>query len=342
MDIPAHKYVCLFASCLITRGPLRSVLVDTQRNSYELVPNALVDLLEELGQEPAGRVLARYPQERETIGEYLEFLLEKEFIFFAGAEEKEMFPPLPVQWDFPGQISNAILDLGADGLLLPHLPRLAGELEALGCRHLQLRCFASFGVEQIKKQLLDPFNETRVQSIELIIPLAGNTKEEIIGLMEGEPRLITVTVYGCTEDDFLILPFDPQRRALFTRQVFSSHSHCGQVGPLHFTYHLQHHMEGQFFNTCLNRKISVGTDGLIRNCPSLPDAYGHISETGLAAALTAEGFRQRWSITKSQVETCAICEFRNICTDCRAFLQNPGDLLSKPAKCSYDPYSCSW
>lgn len=342
MDIPAHKYACLFASCLITRGPSRSVLVDTQRNSYELIPNALVDLLEEFQQEPASQVMARYQQDRETIMEYLDFLLEKEFIFFAGAEEKEMFPPLPVQWDFPGQISNAILDLGEDGLLIPQMPRLAGELEALGCRHVQLRCFTAFEIKEIKRQLLDPFNETRLQSVELIMPLAGHTKEEIIGLMEMEPRLISVTVYGCSEDDFQVLSFDPQRRALFTRQVFTGHSHCGQVGPLHFTYHLLHHMEGQFFNTCLNRKISVGTDGFIRNCPSLPDTYGHISTTGLAEALAANGFRQRWSVTKSQVKTCAICEFRNICTDCRAFLQDPEDLLSKPAKCSYDPYTCSW
>jgi len=37
-----------------------------------------------------------------------------------------------------------------------------------------------------------------------------------------------------------------------------------------------------------------------------------------------------------------VCEFRYICTDCRAFLVDPRDSRSKPLKCGYNPESGLW
>jgi hypothetical protein len=36
------------------------------------------------------------------------------------------------------------------------------------------------------------------------------------------------------------------------------------------------------------------------------------------------------------------CEFRYICTDCRAMIENPKDERSAPLKCGYDPKSGEW
>ena len=36
------------------------------------------------------------------------------------------------------------------------------------------------------------------------------------------------------------------------------------------------------------------------------------------------------------------CEFRYICTDCRAYVEDPEDILSKPLKCGYNPYTGEW
>jgi len=48
------------------------------------------------------------------------------------------------------------------------------------------------------------------------------------------------------------------------------------------------------------------------------------------------------SITKDQVAVCRDCEFRYVCTDCRAYTQDADDPYSKPAKCTYDPYTATW
>ncbi len=35
-------------------------------------------------------------------------------------------------------------------------------------------------------------------------------------------------------------------------------------------------------------------------------------------------------------------EFRYICTDYRAYVEDPEDILSKPLKCGYNPYTGEW
>ena len=74
----------------------------------------------------------------------------------------------------------------------------------------------------------------------------------------------------------------------------------------------------------------------------MKESYGNIRHTTLREALEHPGFKKYWNITKDQIEVCKECEFRYICTDCRAFLKSKEDLYSKPLKCSYDPKKMEW
>jgi len=62
----------------------------------------------------------------------------------------------------------------------------------------------------------------------------------------------------------------------------------------------------------------------------------------LHAALARTGFKDLWSINKDQIEVCKDCEFRYVCTDCRAFITDPDNRYSKPSTCTYDPYTAQW
>jgi SPASM domain peptide maturase of grasp-with-spasm system len=92
----------------------------------------------------------------------------------------------------------------------------------------------------------------------------------------------------------------------------------------------------------LNRKVSIDSAGEIKNCPAMNKRYGNAADTALTNVLAQPEFRTVWDISKDQVETCCDCEFRYICTDCRALLRNPSNPLSKPLRCGYDPYSATW
>jgi len=71
-------------------------------------------------------------------------------------------------------------------------------------------------------------------------------------------------------------------------------------------------------------------------------SFDNIDTVKLIEVIESPAFRQHWQITKDMVKVCKDCEFRHICTDCRAYIEDPDDVLSKPLKCGYDPYTNAW
>ena len=100
--------------------------------------------------------------------------------------------------------------------------------------------------------------------------------------------------------------------------------------------------ESQCHNTCLNRKVCIDAEGNIKNCPAMAKSYGNIRDTTLEEAINKPGFKDLWFICKDQIDVCKDCEFRYMCTDCRAFIKDPENIYSQPAKCTYNPYICLW
>ena len=117
---------------------------------------------------------------------------------------------------------------------------------------------------------------------------------------------------------------------------------CGQCRTNLFNTSNQFFTESLHHNSCLNRKISIDAEGNIKNCPSMPESFGNIRDTTLMEAIEKPGFKKYWNITKDQIAVCKDCEFRYICTDCRAYKEDPDDDYSKPLKCGYDPYAGVW
>jgi SPASM domain peptide maturase of grasp-with-spasm system len=131
-------------------------------------------------------------------------------------------------------------------------------------------------------------------------------------------------------------------KILLLKEDIISEKMCGNISTSYFSINLETFTEAQKHNTCLNRKISIDVNGEIKNCPSMTKSYGNIKDTTLVQALEKEGFKDVWYIHKDQIEVCKDCEFRYICTDCRAYIQDPNNIYSKPAKCSYNPYTATW
>lgn len=126
-----------------------------------------------------------------------------------------------------------------------------------------------------------------------------------------------------------------------------SFKHCGVVDSKYFYTNLKNFTESIHHNSCLNRKISIDINGDIKNCPSMPESYGNIKDTTLEEAINKPGFKKYWNVTKDDIEVCKDCEFRYICTDCRAYTErtkysDEGLDLSKPLKCGYNPYTNEW
>lgn len=154
-------------------------------------------------------------------------------------------------------------------------------------------------------------------------------------------RVKQITVHSTPGRDEVIR-VDLQTTVIYTSEVLASEACCGQVSPRYFSCNVEAFTEALQFNSCLNRKIGIDARGAIRNCPSMPRAYGDVRTAPLAEIVANSEFQAVWKVTKDDVLVCQDCEFRYICHDCRAYVKDPAQPLSKPAKCRYNPYEGRW
>jgi SPASM domain peptide maturase of grasp-with-spasm system len=328
---------CFFANCIPVKGAVRAIICDLQRGALDLVPNALYDMVTKYPSLPIQKIKAAYSNAfDDTISEYFTFLVQKEYIFFTDTPEQ--FPPLNFTWDYAGEISNAIIDIED---MAQWQPTLIRQLDGLGCQYVQLRFYRPQAMDGLHR-LLHWFDGTGILYIEILMPDNGFLVQAIEHLCDQYPRLQSVVVHSVLQNEGNYTSSLEQKPFAFVKQPITSHKSCGVISPKFFALNIPTFSEAQQFNTCLNRKVAIDVDGNIKNCPSMPTSYGNIANTTLAVAIHKAGFKDYWAIIKNQIAVCKDCEFRHICTDCRAYLTNPDDIYSKPLKCGYNPYTNEW
>ena len=327
----------LFACCIPVRGARRSVICDLQRQSWHFIPNGLYEILTERRGMTEARIKDFYGHEydREIDG-YFAFLSRHELGFFTA--EPERFPPLALDFQTPSRITNAIVDV--DAASEHDYAAIFRQLDDLGCRAVEVRCFSPLRLAEIGA-LLAPARTGRLRSIDLVVAHAAELDgPELAELVAADTRLNSVTIHSAPAPREETMGRAVQVSWLV--QAIDSPSCCGQVHPRLFTTNIDSFSEARRFNSCLNRKVAVDARGEIRNCPSLPRSYGNVRDTSLHAAVAQRDFAALWAINKDQIEVCKDCEFRYVCTDCRAYLTDAEDRYSKPAKCGYNPYTAEW
>lgn len=74
----------------------------------------------------------------------------------------------------------------------------------------------------------------------------------------------------------------------------------------------------------------------------MSNSYGNINDIDISSVVDDPSFKNLWDIKKDDILICKSCEYRYVCTDCRAYVENPSDIFSKPLKCGYNPYTGEW
>lgn len=329
----------LFSCCIPVRGVERSIVCDVQRGSFQFIPNSLFEILTRHNGKAINYIKSFYENSHnETIQEYFDFLLKNEYIFLT--KNPDYFPLLDLSWKHPSIITNALIDVDTIGEDLPW-QRLFKEFEALSCKHLQVRCLCKKEMGFFE-HILTLLEGKSILSIELLIKHDDCIEEQRLWeWCESFPRISNIYVHSAPSN---ISPdqINYMGNVFFIENKIENCLQCGNISRSYFSNNISTFTEAHHHNTCLNRKISIDTEGNIKNCPSMKESYGNIRDTTLQEALEKPGFKKYWNITKDQVEGCKDCEFRYICTDCRAYLEDPENILSKPLKCGYNPHTCKW
>jgi SPASM domain peptide maturase of grasp-with-spasm system len=213
------------------------------------------------------------------------------------------------------------------------------QLQKLCCCDVSLISYQELSVEKFNK-IIEFFIDKRIKSIEIVSKFSSdNFLQKINNNVNQITRLI---FHSATENKIELYDEKFLFDRIFTTQKITNFNSCGIVDTKYFNTNLPKVLEAIHHNSCLNRKISIDTKGNIKNCPSMPQSFGNIKETTLEEALNHKDFKKFWNITKDQIAVCKDCEFRYICTDCRAFLEKAEDIYSKPLKCGYNPYTAEW
>lgn len=319
----------LYTDILISKGINRDLLVDMTRGTIKLLPKDVTKIIE-LFDNPK----VKYTKED---SQAINDLLKNEVIFEITEKEKSNFPPISLDWNNPSVITNSIIEISKANINL--LEGVFKQFEDLQCYYFTIIITDNF----TKKQYSDIFyflENYSIISFDLILNYYNskdfnNVMEDIIKLK----RLIKKPILFNCSDNKVIEKYE--RDFEFKQNRYESNQ-CGCIKKENFNTNFYLYTESQKHNTCLNRKLSIDKDGNIKNCPSMNTSFGNIKDIKLEQVIKKPSFKKYWNIKKDDIAVCKDCEFRHICTDCRAYTENPDDIYSKPLKCGYSPYTNKW
>ena len=333
------NYFILFANCIPVRGIANSLIMDLQREECTHIPTELFHVLEKLRCLSTEEVLMQLNgHERKTIEEYLNWMIQNDWgMFTSDKKDLQRFSSMNRAWNSSFLITNLILYINKN--TIKHANKITNEINHLNIQHCELFLENETYLEMILKKL--EFSSLKNIRINIINPIKEYDKNVYEYYCSRYFRISAITIFNCEasiQSDALL---DDTVPVWLTPRTFQANE-CGIISKKYFVSNIKSYTESLHYNSCLNQKITIDAEGNIRNCPCIGDSYGHIGEITLKEVLINNAFKMLWNVRKDQVEVCRDCEFRYVCTDCRAFIEDPENLYSKPLKCGYDPYIGKW
>lgn len=336
------RYFNLFSNILITKGAGRILISDLQRNISDLYPLELYDMIEALKNKSIENISEDYDIEsKQIIQEYIDLLLEKEYGFISNGDWDTNFPPISYEYSDSSPISNLFIETNSTFVL----NKIKHSIEKLSVKHLVIYYTTNLSLHEFL-DIDNLFSGSQLENIEIYSPFHADINQTLIKKLSNSTlRIYSLIFYNCPQ-----IPF--KTKEIFRFNINFSHenlkiSACGKVDLKYFNTNLPKILEAINHNSCLHKKIGIDIDGNIKNCPLMPEVFANINNSSLEEALAKLGFKKYWNLTKDNIEVCKDCEFRFVCTDCRAYTERShsnkeGFDISKPLKCGYNPYTRIW
>lgn len=336
-----EKYFKLFGTCIPVKGKKNATIYDLERGSLEIIPLDLYAIIDKLESKSSIKDLySIYGKENyKIIEEYLDFLIEKELGFYCDSKEFDFFPKINLDFNIPNEISNCIVEF--DTFYEDRLELLITQLDSLGC--IALNIITYYPISEIEMNTIFAYlNNTRIKSLEVLTKYDESHNQIFLKNISGAKNRLTKITFFDAPHDSIKSKLKLLYKTVFSSKKISSFKHCGIVSTNYFNVNRNKFLEALNYNSCLYKKISIDINGNIKNCPAMANDFGSIYSTKLESVLEMDDFKKAGLIKKDSIAGCKSCEYRYACTDCRAFLETPSDIFSKPLKCGYDPSTGIW
>ncbi|PIF44484.1 SPASM domain peptide maturase of grasp-with-spasm system [Chryseobacterium sp. 52] len=336
-------FLKLFDSVKITRGATNSIILDTSTGFLQLIPIAFFDLLSNEHQNYSVLKKQLDKESLEALEEYLNFIIDNKLgIILSSKKELSTFKSVSEFKETPSYVDYLILDVNNSDVLNDVLIQQICDLRI---KYLQIR-FSELELNDIINIIskLNLLNDSSINEVSLVanydLQLVTFIKENHYSISN---KFLHFILHSSDEQDSQTL--EHVQLSIIKNKINIPLS-CGLIDLKNINLNRNFYLEAKQHNSCLNKKISIDVKGNIKNCPSMPQSFGNIKNTALENALNHPEFKKYWNLTKDLIEVCKDCEFRYICTDCRAYTEqtsfNNGLDTSKPLKCGYNPYTGEW
>lgn len=324
--------IFLAPCCVLVKGACFSCIYDLQRSDIYRFPNAYLSVFREVDTGVVEVCIGADKGMQAFVDDLIQADLclssdsrnFRSIAFESDGDILELLPP----------ITNCIIDRDLTSDF--SLERCEALLSELRCESLCLRYFYPITLTRLEKELAI-FNNSTIRSIELHLSSLVDTKrDELSQLKMNHGRICRLNIYGGSSDRLIYQSDD------FVIRIYShcldNASQCGQVSIFQMNAQTQFYRESKQYNNCLYKKLSIDTEGHIKNCPSMEETFGHISDEtiDIMAIVKSPDFRRYWCVTKDEIDGCKCCEYRYACLDCRCY-RSGESIHSKPLKCTYDP-----
>ncbi|GGF03783.1 hypothetical protein [Hymenobacter cavernae] len=297
----SKPYFCLYAHDIAVQGATRSAIYDLQHQHITFIPNVLYKVLLHLKQHPwreTQQVFA--PGNPQLFDQYLHFLLQKDLGFYIDAPAS--FPPLSLAWHSPHHVQNAVVSYAFAHYSLPDV---LAQLDALHCRHLELRL--NLGCRGAWPEVVALFQqlETMVfSSVTLLLAYSENVPDE--------PQL------GAFYEQFAKIQHILVHRAPYSRPggthpgqiAFTERDLCADQPKDCYIVNSEFFTEALQFNPYYNRKVCVSAEGYVKNCLLRPEHFANVRDTRLATVLARPDFQELWHAAPDQTAGLQASELR--------------------------------
>jgi len=341
------KYFKTFENCIVTSGSKRSLISDLQFGNSEFIPNSMAEIIKKLNANlPVEQLFEEFDMdERVIVQEYIEFLEKKNFGQYYDYNDILRFIELEKEFYSPEEISNIIIESGKK--TFENLNNFFSQDNSISCKNLCLVFYESLEIVDFY-QLKKIIENSNFHNLEIIVKYSSFMNDEFTSKIGFEfSKLTKLHFHGAPFNKEILWEGMNLVDVTFSKNEIKNFKSCGTVKSSNFGVNIQKFTEAINHNSCLHKKISIDVDGNIKNCPSMPQNFGNIKDTTLEESLNHKDFKKYWNLTKDSIEVCKDCEFRYICTDCRAYTERTHENIdgldtSKPLKCGYNPYTGEW
>lgn len=331
-------YFRFWANCILVKGYRNGVVFDLQRARTIKVSKLFYETFEQ-NKNMSINVLYNehtFPNKKGYF-KMLDYFVKNDFGILT--DDIESLPELSMEYDSPFYITNVILEVNTD-TNPEHLFNIIKKVADGHIQAIQINDYGHISIKQLK-QICELTKHSPLECINIYTFYKHSFSKKQLAFLYSNSRFRNITFMGAPRNR----SFENYECGMTVIRYINKvidYKDCGNIGKDNFLLNQSFFIESHNFNSCLNRKVCIDKNGLIKNCPLMRVSYGNINDCSFKDISKLPKFTNLWQITKDSIEVCRDCEYRYICQDCRYYKKDINNILSQPFKCTYNPYIGKW